>query len=166
MCRLFACSHKLAPGAPVDNKSPPTLEQAVLVARQENPNMTAAALGIDLAALQVKINEGALYPTVVARLRAQQSYSPPPQPLVLRSLQMQAFGTVTIPFPVQQQTVQTWSQVEAAKAQILATQRRCWQPRLHSTVSAKRRASASAPRRRARDRGIAQRAYRIGAGSA
>ena len=61
---------KLAPGAPVDNKSPPTLQQAVLVARQENPNVTAAALGVDVAALQVKINEGALYPTVVATLSA------------------------------------------------------------------------------------------------
>ena len=142
---------KLAPGAPVDNKSPPTLEQAVLVARQENPNVTAAALGVDVAALQVKINEGALYPTVVATLSAQQAYSPVPQPNVLRSLQMQAFGTVTVPFyqggaeyatirqsketlgqnrinldnqrdTVQQATVQAWGQVEAAKAQILATQ--------------------------------------------
>ena len=142
---------KLAPGAPVDNKSPPTLQQAVLVARQENPNVTAAALGVDVAALQVKINEGALYPTVVATLQAQQGYSVVPQPNVLRTLTMQAFGTVTIPFyqggaeyatirqsketlgqnrinldnqrdMVQQQTVQAWGQVEAAKAQILATQ--------------------------------------------
>ncbi|MBV9631379.1 MAG: TolC family protein, partial [Xanthobacteraceae bacterium] len=142
---------KLAPGAPVDNKSPPSLEQAVVVARQENPNVTAAALGVDVAALQVKINEGALYPTVVATLQAQQSYSPVPQPNVLRSLTMQAFGTVTVPFyqggaeyatirqsketlgqnrinldnqrdTVQQQTVQAWGQVQAAKAQILATQ--------------------------------------------
>ena len=142
---------KLAPGAPVDNKSPPTLEQAIVVARQENPNVTAAALGVDVAALQVKINEGALYPTVVATLSAQQSYQAAPQPLILRSLQMQAFGTVTVPFyqggaeyttirqsketlgqnwitldtqrdAVQQQTVQAWGQIEAAKAQILATQ--------------------------------------------
>ncbi len=142
---------KLAPGAPVDNKSPSTLEQAVMVARQENPNVTAAALGVDVAALQVKINEGALYPTVVATLSAQQAYAPVPQPNVLRSLQLQAFGTVTVPFyqggaeyatirqsketlgqnrinldnqrdTVQQQTVQAWGQVEAAKAQILATQ--------------------------------------------
>ncbi len=142
---------KLAPRAPVDNKSPPTLDQAILVARQENPNVTAAALGVDVAALQVKINEGALYPTVVATLQAQQGYSVVPQPNIIRSLTMQAFGTVTIPFYqggseyatirqsketlgqnrinldnqrdiVQQQTVQAWGQVEAAKAQILATQ--------------------------------------------
>jgi len=142
---------KLAPGAPVDNKSPPRLDEAVLVARQENPNVTAAALGVDVAALQVKINEGALYPTVVATVAATQSYSPAPQPLILRQLTMQAFGTVTIPFYqggaeyatirqsketlgqnrinldnqrdiVQQQTVQAWGQIEAAKAQILATQ--------------------------------------------
>src|SRR5262249_33276736 len=39
---------KLAPGAPVDNKSPSRLDEAVLVARQENPNVTAAALGVDV----------------------------------------------------------------------------------------------------------------------
>jgi outer membrane protein len=142
---------KLAPGAPVDNKSPPTLDQAIMVARQENPNVTAAALGVDVASLQVRINEGALYPTVVATVQATQSYPSASQPTILRSLQMQAFGTVTVPFyqggaeyatirqsketlgqnrinldnqrdTVQQQTVQAWGQVEAAKAQILATQ--------------------------------------------
>jgi outer membrane protein len=142
---------KLTPGAPVDKYSPSTIAEAVARARQENPNVTAAALGVDVAALQVKINEGALYPTVVATVQAIQAYQPPPTPLVLRSLQMQAFGTITVPFfqgggeyatirqsketlgqnrinldnqrdTVQQQTVQAWGQVEAAKAQILATQ--------------------------------------------
>ena len=142
---------KLAPGAPVDSKSPNSLAESIVRARQENPNVTAAALGVDVAALQVKINEGALYPTVVASLSAQQAYSPPPTPNLLRSLQMQAFGTVTVPFyqggseyatirqsketlgqnriqldnqrdTVQQQTTQAWGQLDAAKAQILATQ--------------------------------------------
>jgi hypothetical protein len=136
---------KLAPGTPVDNKSPPTLDQAIAVAGQDNPNVTAAALGVDVAALQVKINEGTLYPTVVAALRARQGYSVVPQPNILRALTLQAFGTVTVPFyqggsqyatirqsketfghnrinldirrdMVQQQTVQAWGQVEAAKA--------------------------------------------------
>jgi outer membrane protein len=142
---------KLAPGAPVDSKSPSTLAEAIARSRQENPNVTAAALGVDVATLQVKINEGALYPTVVATIQAQQAYSPPPTPNLLRSLQMQAFGTVTVPFyqgggeyatirqsketlgqqriqldnqrdTVQQQTTQFWGQLDAAKAQILATQ--------------------------------------------
>jgi outer membrane protein len=123
----------------------------VVRARQENPNVTAAALGVDVANLQVKINEGALYPTVVATVQATQAYQPPPTVLNLRSLQMQAFGTITVPFfqgggeyatirqsketlgqnrinldnqrdTVQQPAVQAWGQVEAAKAQILATQ--------------------------------------------
>jgi outer membrane protein len=142
---------KLAPGAPVDKYNPLTVAEAVVRARQENPNVTAAALGVDVAALQVKINEGALYPTVIATVQATQAYSAPPTPLVLRSLQMQAFGTITVPFfqgggeyatirqsketlgqnrinldnqrdTVQQAAVQAWGQVEAAKAQILATQ--------------------------------------------
>jgi hypothetical protein len=49
----------------------------------KSPNVTAAALGVDVAAIQVKINKRARYPTVVATLQAQ----PVPQPLVLRSLQ-------------------------------------------------------------------------------
>jgi outer membrane protein len=142
---------KLAPGAPVDSKSPNSLAESIVRSRQENPNVTAAALGVDVAALQVKINEGALYPTVVASLAAQQAYSPPPTPNLLRSMQLQAFGTVTVPFyqggaeyatirqsketlgqnriqldnqrdTVQQQTTQAWGQLDAAKAQILATQ--------------------------------------------
>ena len=42
---------KLAPGAPVDSKSPANLGEAIRRARQENPNVTAAALGVDVAAL-------------------------------------------------------------------------------------------------------------------
>src|SRR4029450_5149634 len=87
---------KLAPGAPVDNKNPPTVAASVARARQENPNVTAAALGVDVAQLQVKINEGALYPTATATLSAQQNYQAPPQPAIVRSLVMQAFGTITI----------------------------------------------------------------------
>jgi outer membrane protein len=142
---------KLAPGAPVDSKSPNNLPEAVVRARQENPNVTAAALGVDVAALQVKINEGALYPSVVATVQATQAYMVPPTPNLIRSLQMQAFGTVTIPFyqggseyasirqaketlgqqrigldtqrdVVQEQTVAAWGQLDAAKAQILASQ--------------------------------------------
>ena len=55
---------KLSAGTPVDRFSPRTLNAAVQQGRVENPNVTAAALGVDVAGFQVKINEGALYPTV------------------------------------------------------------------------------------------------------
>ena len=54
----------LAPGSPVDRFLPPTLPGAVELSLIENPNVTAAMFGIDVSFLQVKVNEGALLPTV------------------------------------------------------------------------------------------------------
>jgi Protein of unknown function (DUF2497) len=129
--------------------------------------VTAAALGVDVAALQVKINEGALYPTVVATLSAQQAYSPVPQPNVLRSLQLQAFGTVTVPFyqggaeyaTIRQsketlgRTGSTWTtsatrsssrrcrpgaRSKPPRRRSSPRRRRCWRLKPRSTVSAKK----------------------------
>ncbi|MEX0842231.1 MAG: TolC family protein, partial [Xanthobacteraceae bacterium] len=54
----------LSPGAPVDRFAPPALGAAIDLGLQQNPNVTAAMYGIDVANIQIKINEGALYPTV------------------------------------------------------------------------------------------------------
>ena len=54
----------LAPGSPVDRFLPATLPSAVELSLIENPNVTAAMFGIDVNYLQVKVNEGALLPTV------------------------------------------------------------------------------------------------------
>src|SRR5205085_5416071 len=54
----------LAPGSPVDRFLPATLTGAVDLGLTENPNVTAAMFGIDVGFLQVKVNEGALLPTV------------------------------------------------------------------------------------------------------
>jgi outer membrane protein len=64
----------LAPGSPVDRYLPGTLPSAVDLGLTENPNVTAAMFGIDVSHLQVKINEGALLPTVTLQASAQQSY--------------------------------------------------------------------------------------------
>ena len=40
----------------------------------ENPNVTAAMYGIDVSYLQVKVNEGALFPTVTLQVSVQQAY--------------------------------------------------------------------------------------------
>ena len=55
---------QLAPGSPVDRFLPKTLPSAVEVSLTDNPNVTAAMFGIDVNYLQVKVNEGALLPTV------------------------------------------------------------------------------------------------------
>jgi outer membrane protein len=65
---------KLAPGSPVDRYIPTTLPQAVELSLIENPNVTAAMYGVDVNFLQVKINEGALLPTVSLVGAVQQTY--------------------------------------------------------------------------------------------
>lgn len=63
----------LAPGSPVDRFLPSTLQQAIDLSLTENPNVTAAMFGIDVNYLQVKINEGALLPTVTLQASAQRA---------------------------------------------------------------------------------------------
>ena len=64
----------LAAGSPVDRFLPTTLGAAVDRGLLENPNVTAAMYGIDVSFLQVKVNEGALFPTVTLQGSVQQSY--------------------------------------------------------------------------------------------
>ena len=64
----------LAPGSPVDRFLPPSLPSAVETSLIENPNVTAAMFGIDVNYLQVKVNEGALLPTVTLQASVQQAY--------------------------------------------------------------------------------------------
>ena len=64
----------LAPGSPVDRFLPATLPSAVELSLTENPSVTAAMFGIDVNFLTVKVNEGALLPTLTAQVAVQQSY--------------------------------------------------------------------------------------------
>jgi outer membrane protein len=140
---------KQTPGTPVDRLSPKTLPAAVAQGRVENPNVTAAALGVDVATLQVKINEGALYPTVTVQGSVQKNLDV--SAAIPSQMNYSVLGTVSVPLyqggseyatirqsketlgqrrmdldtqrdSVQQQVVQAWGQLEAAKAQIIATQ--------------------------------------------
>lgn len=64
----------LQAGSPVDRFLPGTLPAAVDLGLVENPNVTAAMYGIDVSFLNVKINEGALLPTVTVQASATQAY--------------------------------------------------------------------------------------------
>ena len=64
----------LQPGSPVDRFLPGTLPTAVELSLIENPNVTAAMYGIDVTFLQVKVNEGALLPTLTLQANVQQAY--------------------------------------------------------------------------------------------
>jgi outer membrane protein len=85
----------LAPGSPVDRFLPGTLPSAVELSLIENPNVTAAMFGIDVNFLQVKVNEGALLPTVTVQAAVQQSYEQ--AMTVYRSFGASAIAQVSVP---------------------------------------------------------------------
>jgi outer membrane protein len=62
----------LAPASPVDRLAPTNLNAAIAVGIAENPSVTAAFYGVDVAQLQVKIAEGALLPTLALQGSVQQ----------------------------------------------------------------------------------------------
>jgi outer membrane protein len=85
----------LAAGSPVDRFLPSTLFNAIELGLTQNPNVTAAMFGIDVSFLQVKINEGALFPTVTLQASVQQSYE---QTLtVFRTFGASAIAQLSVP---------------------------------------------------------------------
>ena len=62
----------LAPASAVDRLAPSTLNAAIAVGTAQNPNVLAALYGVDVAQLQVKIAEGALWPTLTGQYNVQQ----------------------------------------------------------------------------------------------
>ena len=64
----------LAPASPVERFSPPTLAAAIAAGIAQNPSVTAALYGVDVSLLQVKIAEGALWPTLVAQGSIQRAW--------------------------------------------------------------------------------------------
>src|SRR2546423_3395221 len=86
---------QLAPGSPVDRYLPGTLPSAVDLGLIQNPNVTAAMFGIDITYLNVKVNEGALLPTVTLQASVQQSYE---QTLtIFRSFGASAIAQLSVP---------------------------------------------------------------------
>src|ERR1700728_3128009 len=87
--------HALAPGSPVDRYLPASLPAAVELSLIENTNVTAAMFGIDVNFLTVKVNEGALLPTVTVQASVQQSYEQSLQ--VFRTFGASAIAQISIP---------------------------------------------------------------------
>ncbi len=55
---------RLEAAKPLERGLPPTLDNAIMVSQVEHPSVQAALHAVDTAALQVKVAEGALYPSV------------------------------------------------------------------------------------------------------
>ena len=139
----------LAPGSPVDRFSPRVLSAAIDNGLSENPNVTSAMYGVDVAHLQVRINEGALFPNL--SLQGNVQYASFPQLSIVHQFSTSVIGQLTVPLyqgggefslirqskeslsqqrlnldqvrnQTRQAVVQAWGQVQAAKAQIAAAQ--------------------------------------------
>jgi outer membrane protein len=142
---------RLAPAAPVDRLSPPTLNGAIARGRAENPSILTAMYNVDAAVSQVKIAEGALAPVLQAVGAVQKAYGSTNSLAVLETLSASVAAQLTVPIyqggaeysairqaketlgqrrldldtardQVQSAVTQAWGQLEAAKAQVNATQ--------------------------------------------
>jgi outer membrane protein len=139
----------LAPGSPVDRFLPRTVNSAIELGLIENPSVTAAMFGIDVNYLQIKINEGALLPTVTLQVQVQQAYE---QTLTIfrsfgaaataqivapvyqggaeyslirqskENLAQQRLNLETVRDQSRANTVSAWGQLQAGKAQVISAE--------------------------------------------
>jgi outer membrane protein len=79
----------------VDRFLPQSLPGAVDLSLTENPNVTASMFGIDVSYLQVKVNEGALLPTVNLTASAQQGWDT--QISIPRQFIASGIASITVP---------------------------------------------------------------------
>ena len=139
---------KLAPATSVDRLSPNTLPKAITQGQALNPSVLAAMYGVDVAELAVKVSEGALYPNLAVAASA--SYGVQPAFETLKETQVSVLGQLTVPIyqggaeystirqsketlgqqrltldtnrdQARATVVQSWGQLDAAKAQIEST---------------------------------------------
>src|SRR5262249_56622416 len=86
---------RLAAGSPVDRFSPNTQAASIGVGTATHPAVTSAQYGVDSALLQVKVAEGALYPTLALQGNVAQSYEP--SLLGLKTFNASMIGLLTVP---------------------------------------------------------------------
>lgn len=142
---------RLTTAMPVDRFSPRTLPGALTRARTEHPSITTAAYNIDVAAYQVKIAEGALYPTATLQGSANHTQGSTSSLATAQTFSAAVTAQLSVPLyqgggeyatirqaketlgqrrldldtardQVQQTVTQAWGQLQAAKAQIESTQ--------------------------------------------
>jgi outer membrane protein len=87
----------LAPVSPVTKLLPSTLPQAVAIAAVENPQITLALHNVDVALLQVKVNESALYPQLYVTAGVNRQYEPQGFGTGSSVATMQLLGNLTVP---------------------------------------------------------------------
>src|SRR5256885_2189458 len=141
---------RLTPAMPVDRFSPRTLEGARARAATEHPSITVANYNVDVAVFQVKIAEGALYPSLQLQGSVNKSFGSATNLNTLQNFSASIGGQLSVPIyqggqeyatirqaketlgqrrldldtardQGQSNVTQGWGQLEAAKAQIEST---------------------------------------------
>ena len=142
--------NNLAPASSVDRLAPATLDAAVAAGAADNPSIIAALYGVDVAQLQVKITEGALWPTLTGQYSIQQQiYSTITTPKLFtdtvmlnlsvpiyqggaeysairlnkETLDQERLNVDQVRDQTRANVVAAWGQLQAAKAQIEAAER-------------------------------------------
>lgn len=105
---------RLEPARPLERYVPTSLESAIAISQVEHPSIQSALHAVDVAALQVKIAEGALYPTISLNGAADQRYD------VSNVPGSQAFvgsivGQISVPI---YEGGQSYAQIRQAKEQL------------------------------------------------
>jgi outer membrane protein len=140
----------LAPASPVDRLAPPTLTAAIALGSAQNPSVTAAEYGVDVAQLQVKIAEGALWPSLTLQGNVQRQWDSAllTPKLFTNSVMLnlsvpiyqggaeysairldketvgqQRLNVDQVRDQIQANVVEAWGQLQAAKAQVAAAER-------------------------------------------
>ena len=142
--------HRLEAARPIDTLLPTTLDGAIRVALSEHPSIQAAFHNVDVAALQVQVTEGALYPTLNVVGSVQQSNQQQGEPNY-KEFQASVMGQFSVPLyqggeeyaairqakellsqarlqadlqrdMIRAQVVSTWGQLETAKAVIRSSE--------------------------------------------
>ena len=142
---------RLVPASPVDRFSPRNLAAAVATGTASHPTVTLAQFNVDAAVLAVKVAEGALYPTLSVTGNFTKNWLSTQSLAVMDSYQASLLGTLSVPIyqggaeyslirqaketlgqrrldldtsrdQARQTVVQSWGLLDAAKANIEATQ--------------------------------------------
>jgi outer membrane protein len=141
----------LSAGTPVDRFSPGTLVKAVTTGTAAHPSVMSAEYNVDVAQLAVKVAEASLLPTLSVTGSYTKNYEVVGSLNTIESYNASVLGTLSVPIyqggavyslvrqaketlgqkrldldtardSVRQTVVQSWGQLEAAKANIDATQ--------------------------------------------
>lgn len=142
---------KLTRATSVDRYSPRALPGAIAVGISTNPSVAAAEYNVDVAQHDVKVAEGSLYPSLSVQGSYTKNFLSTSSLATMESYNASVLGTLSVPVyqggseyslirqaketlgqrrldldnardTVRQNVVQSWGQLEAAKANIEATQ--------------------------------------------